>query len=190
MTEREGEGEEEGDGRESVGGELCGGCVLCEAEVLGAGGEGQGEEAVGAVEMVRACRRESYAVAFDLPGGVVAEIEDQDFGVAEVEVEGDGGGAGVGVGGWWGVVICGDGEETVARVVVLEGVVVGGGGGVFVGGLVARGGAEEGVAGLWGVFGVAGLVEGGVGGEDEGDGEQWQGKCNRRSLHSASLRSR
>ncbi len=57
-----------------------------------------------------------------------------------------------------------------------EGVVVGGGGGVFVGGVGALVGLEEGETGLYGVFFVAGLMEemvGGVGescGYDEGEG--------------------
>ena len=52
-----------------------------------------------------------------------------------------------------------------------EGVVVGGDGGVFVGGVGAVVGVEEGEAGGDGVFGVAGLVEGCVGGVGQGCGD-------------------
>ena len=49
-----------------------------------------------------------------------------------------------------------------------EGVVVGCDGGVFVGGVGAEVGVEEGYAGGYGVFGVAGLAKDGVGGVGQG----------------------
>ena len=78
--------------------------------------------------------------------------------------------AGLGIG--WGCSV-GILREPVGGVVVGEGVVVGGGGGVFVGGVGAWIGVEEGYSGFYGVFGVAGLVEGLIGrvGEGCGDGE-------------------
>ena len=99
--------------------------------------------------------------------GVVAEVEDEEAGLGGFEGEVSWSGAGLGVGGAGDV---GVGGEPVGWVGVGEGVVVGGDGGVFVGCVGAEVGVEECEAGGDGVFGVAGLVEDGVGGVGEGCG--------------------
>lgn len=71
LAERDGgEGEEDAEGGEgdSVAGDLVGGGAEVEVDVGVAGGEGDGEEAVVALDAVS----EDGAVAGDAPGGVVA----------------------------------------------------------------------------------------------------------------------
>ena len=97
----------------------------------------------------------------DVPGRVIAEVEDEEawLGGFEGEVSWCGGG--------WCVRGCGGfgvGGEPVGWVGVGEGVVVGADGGVFVGCVAAEIGVEERETGGDGVFGIAVLVEDCVGG--------------------------
>ena len=101
----------------------------------------------------------------DSPCGIVAEVKDDVFGGWGVQGKVSGRGAGLGAGGGFGVRV---GGEPVGGVGAGEGVVVGGDGGVFVAGVGAMVGVEEGETGFDGVFFVAGLVEDGVGRVGEG----------------------
>ena len=108
------------------------------------------------------------AIEGDVPGWVVAEVEDEVFrgGGVDGEVRGGWGWVGICL---WGLAV-GVGGEPEGGIVVGEGVVVGGGGGVLVGGVIALVGAEKCVAGCGSVFFVAGLVEECVGRIGEGCG--------------------
>jgi len=136
----------------------------------GAGGDWDGDEAVVALVLLvlRVAGGDGDPVEGDAPGGVVAEVEDEDLRDGRVQREVVGGRAGRGVGGGLGVGVGGEPEGGVG---VGEGVVVGGDGGVFVGGVGALVGVEESLAGLDGVLVVAGLVEGGIGRVGEGRGD-------------------
>jgi len=154
--------EEEEKKREGCEGEdvsqgLVEGLGMVDVDGGGAGREVEGDEAVVSLEAIG----DRGSVELDAPGGVVAEIEDEIFGFGGVEGEACGCWAGDGVGGGFGV---GVGCEPVGWVGGGERIVVGVGWGVLVGGFGALVGLEEGEAGLYGVFFVAGLVEDGVGG--------------------------
>ena len=113
-------------------------------------------------------------VSVDVPGGVVAEVEDEELADGGVDGERVRSGAGLGVGRWRGV---GVGGEPVGWVGVGEGVVVGGDGSVLVGGLGAEVGVEERYAGGYVVLFVAGLVEQAVGGDGEGGCDDESDRC-------------
>jgi hypothetical protein len=136
-----------------------------------AGGDGQDDQAVGA----RNALRIGLTVELDLPGRVIAQIEDEVFAVGGCDGEvprGRTGGLACGNGGL--CRIC----QPEGRRAGLQAVVVGGGGGVLVGGVGAEVGMEERDAGGDGVLGKAALVEVVPGGLDEGGGEKKAGNRN------------
>ena len=169
---------------------LVGGAVPGDVDGGGACREGDGEEAVVALEV----GWEFGGVAGDAPVGEVAEVEDEGFGLREVESEvcrcvggesvggwvvgvvggvgGGGVGGGIGSEGLW------VGGEPVGWVVGAEGVVVGEVGGVFVGGsdaVVSGEGLCDGGGGVGWVAGLAVEVD-----AEEGEGERGQKDGGRR----------
>ena len=67
---------EDCDGGDEVAEELVGGVGGDDGDVGGAGGDGDGDEAV----LTGEAGEDGGCVAGDRPGGVVAEVEDEDFG--------------------------------------------------------------------------------------------------------------
>ena len=89
---------DEGDCGDEVADGLVGGLGVDDGYVCGAGGDGDGDEAVFARE---ACG-DGGSVVGDLPGGVVAQVEDEGLRGGGVEGQVAWGWAGVGGFGSWG----------------------------------------------------------------------------------------
>ena len=87
----EAEGGEGGETREGPAGLLVRHGFPDQVDGVGAGGEGEGEEAVGALGGVRG---DFGAIEMEVPGGVLAAVEDEEFGLGEGELEVAGGLAG------------------------------------------------------------------------------------------------
>ena len=154
----QGDKEAEGEDGDEVACSPVGCGAIADVDGGVAWGKVEGEEAVWAIEVLG----DGDAVAVDLPGGVVAEVE-HEIAAGGIEGEVQGGFAGRADDRWTA------GECGVAG---MEGVVIGGDGGVLVGRIGTCAGVEERELRLRGVWEVAGLAEGGVGDGGEGGGEE------------------
>ena len=148
-----------------------------EVDGVDAGRKGQGEQAIVALGCVWG---DFGAVEAEVPGGVLTAVKDEELGLGQGKLQVCGRLSGRGVRGSGLIFLAGlggVGEKPERWIMGLEGFRIGIGGGVFVGGLGAERGVEEGDAGGYGVFVVAKLVEGDPGGGDEeADEEKGEGE--------------